>query len=85
MQIRERHFYDTLDDEEGSEIEVRVTYAYEPEEAPVYYPNDAAHPGAPASAEIVAVWFHDVDLLETLPPSIIEQFEQRALEEGWEE
>ena len=38
--------------EDGSEIMVEVFADCEPEEPPVYYPNDRAHPGSRASVTI---------------------------------
>ena len=52
------------ENENGSECKIKVCYDFQPYEAPVYYPNDAAHPGCPAEVTIESLWieedFYDV-------------------------
>ena len=63
------------------EIEVTVDFDFEPEESPVYYPNDSAHPGSPASVCVNSVCFGPYDIQEGLSPSDLEHIESEIMEQ----
>lgn len=51
------------------EIAVVVKFDYQPEEQPVFYPNDLADPGCNASIDIYQVMVGDVDILDDITPA----------------
>jgi len=55
MNCRIPNYLDTTVDMDGTEIEVRVIYDYQPAE-----PATSTYPGTDASVKITAVWFSDV-------------------------
>jgi hypothetical protein len=64
----------------GDDLEVLLTYDYEPAEPVILYPNDRAHPGSPENVEITSVEVAGQDILENLNPETVERFEMEILD-----
>jgi hypothetical protein len=56
-------------------------YEYDEGEAPIFWPTEAAHPGCPPNAELLACRVGGVDIYEMLKPGQIERIEDAILEQ----
>jgi len=75
MKICIPNYLDTTVDMDGTEIEVRVIYDYQPKELAT-----STYPGTEASLKITAVWFSDVgDLFSYFSAEEVAALEETTL------
>jgi len=87
--MSEHTYADVIDLGEAGEVEVEVSYDYQPYEAPVMNPIDEAHPGCAESAEINSIVvtdvehpFCNVEILPLVSAEWLKECEDRILSEN---
>lgn len=56
-------------------------YEWDEGESPIFWPTDAAHPGAPPNASLLSCKVMGVDIYDMLKPEQIERIEEAIIEQ----